>query len=452
MKITILDKTNSPKISKGIKYKFVKGIIDIAEINENEITLILDWIPSKMYLKSVYVDEFSDNFDHKFLKCDINAELFNKYIVFDNSSGYYRFKCFIYNMNKALSTRLTGTFPYSFPKYYAAQTLMDMFKTNTNLDNIKMDDVDQDLSAKLKYTFGLEFETSCGVIPEDRCFADGLIPLRDGSITGNEYSTIVLDSTNGLSMIKQQLLDLREYTFFNKECSLHIHMGGFPAKSLEISILYLLCRGLENTYYDYLLPRYSFSTDRYKSSGKSYCQQQPIFNSFNDLYTYFTEMPFFGSFTSSHPKDPDRTAKWKVEERYFALNLINMLCYAGPKTVEFRFLRPTFNYRKIRFWIAVFNAILKLAEQLASTHNQPSCISDCADPLMTAGKILKDNNLVGANLCFILKLIYGTTSPLAIQLNADYKVLSSLISIQDSTGDYTGSDIYVENKIMKDIL
>ena len=39
-----------------------------------------------------------------------------------------------------------------------------------------------------------------------------------------------------------------------------------------------------------------------------------------------------------------------------------MLCQNGPKTVEFRFLRPTQNIDIILFWIYTLNAILKYAE------------------------------------------------------------------------------------------
>ena len=78
---------------------------------------------------------------------------------------------------------------------------------------------------------GFEFETSAGIIPEEIALRDGLVPLRDGSISGLEYSSVVLTPDNdGLSLLKQQLETLRQYTSFNKECALHIHFGKFPMK------------------------------------------------------------------------------------------------------------------------------------------------------------------------------------------------------------------------------
>ena len=45
---------------------------------------------------------------------------------------------------------------------------------------------------ELPYTFGIEFETAGGFLPQHRLYELGLIPLRDGSITGIEFATVVL--------------------------------------------------------------------------------------------------------------------------------------------------------------------------------------------------------------------------------------------------------------------
>jgi hypothetical protein len=41
------------------------------------------------------------------------------------------------------------------------------------------------------YTFGLEFETAGGFIPQHQLYELGLIPLRDGSIKGIEFTSYV---------------------------------------------------------------------------------------------------------------------------------------------------------------------------------------------------------------------------------------------------------------------
>lgn len=47
---------------------------------------------------------------------------------------------------------------------------------------------------------------------------------------------------------------------------------------------------------------------------------------------------------------------------YFWCNFINALCYDVNKTIEFRFLRPTYNFKKIILWLYIFNGILKYSQ------------------------------------------------------------------------------------------
>ena len=44
-----------------------------------------------------------------------------------------------------------------------------------------------------------------GYIPQEICYRDGLIPLRDGSISGLEYSTVILKGNKGINLLQQQV-------------------------------------------------------------------------------------------------------------------------------------------------------------------------------------------------------------------------------------------------------
>jgi hypothetical protein len=249
-------------------------------------------------------------------------------------------------------------YPYSFSKRYEAIENFNIFEGKQSI----IDHKEFPISKYFKYTFGLEFETNTGVIPEDLCFRDGLIPLRDGSIAGNEYSTVVLDGNNGFNLLYQQIKTLREYTRFDKECSLHIHMGGFPLVPEKILSLYNLCYILQAELRT-ALPEYTFYTSRYKSSGKDYCKLLPGgFDTFDAFYRAFTTVKFFGDLQQGHPHDVERSRKWQIHERYYWANLLNLICYKVNKTMEFRMLRPTYNLEKILFWMYVFNAIMQYAE------------------------------------------------------------------------------------------
>lgn len=253
-----------------------------------------------------------------------------------------------------------GEFPYPLlTREYEASYNIDLISKYTEMNN----DMDLTISKYVDYTFGIEFETSSGYIPQEDLFKYGLIPLRDGSISGIEYSTIVLKGNQGFNLLYKQLELLNCYTKFNKECALHIHFGGFPVD--EDKIL-----NLNNVFYTAFndnqllqtLPNATFHTELYKKNKKSYCKLNPMYQTFNDLYKSFVGINYMGSLTQPHPDDITRTAKWNIHSRYVACNLINMLCYNGPKTIEFRFLRPTQNIDIILFWIYTLNAILKYAE------------------------------------------------------------------------------------------
>ena len=256
-------------------------------------------------------------------------------------------------------------FPYSFDKRYEAAESFKLFAGKQAI----VANYDFPLSKYLKYTFGIEFETCLGIIPEQLCYRDGLIPLRDGSIAGNEYSTVVLSGNNGLSLLYQQLQTLRAYTHFNKECSLHMHFGGFPIDSQKLFRLYQICQFIEPELKT-ILPEYTFCTSKYKSTGKDYCKCLPRYSSFESLYNGLVGIPYENDLLIPHPLDEYRGHKWNVTTRYYWLNIINMICYPNHKTVEFRFLRPTYNLERILFWIYTFNAILLYAESELSVQNR----------------------------------------------------------------------------------
>ena len=80
------------------------------------------------------------------------------------------------------------------------------------------------------------------------------------------------------------------------------------------------------------------------------------------MYYEFCGTKYMGSLTQNHPRDPQRQAKWNIGARYYALNVVNAICYNQAKTVEFRFLRPTFNFNRIELWLFIFEAVIQYAE------------------------------------------------------------------------------------------
>lgn len=248
-----------------------------------------------------------------------------------------------------------GGFPYSFERFYSTRYHEQMFQSKNGIkDSIMFKYIEE-----MPYTFGLEFETSAGYIPEDDLYRVGLIPLRDGSITGLEYSTIVLGGNRGLNALKEQIEVLRDYTIFDKECSLHIHFGSFRLTPEVLLRLNNLFAGSDID--NYVVP-YAFETSRYKANGKDYCDKNQSYLNFNCLYESLVGRHFYGSLCQPHPADTSGDRKWNIHTRYQALNLVNAVCYNNAKTAEFRFLRPTYNFDKILVWLFVLGAFVKYAE------------------------------------------------------------------------------------------
>ncbi len=329
-----------------------------------------------------------------------------------------------------------GGFPYQFPRHYEAAESFHLFKGAQKV----LEEVEYPLAKELKYTFGLEFETSMGYIPQEKCFRDGLIPLRDGSISGIEYSTVVLKGNKGLNLLKQELDTLKEYTMFNKECALHIHMGGFPVDPISIYALYSLWYVVERELLNHeYVPKLTFNTSKYKANGKDYCKMLSGSYTFEDVFEAVTGRKYLGSLVQPHPADVEKRAKWNIKARYYGLNLVNMLCYKGPKTVEFRFLRPSFNYRKITLWLYILNAVLRYAEKLAEEwKKEGNC--DTVNMLMWVVREKYDG------LGGMLLKVYSDKS-VTKYLFQELKLLHTAVAMQRANGDECGRDTIFEDEL-----
>lgn len=308
-------------------------------------------------------------------------------------------------------------YPYTFQKKYEAVQHFNLFKDK----QVKIEDYDFPIAKYVTRTIGIEFETSLGAISEEDCLKYGLIPLRDGSITGVEYSTVILQGNSGFNLLKKQLDLLRQNTFFNKDCSLHIHFGDYPLDPKLIYKLQALLYNIQNEIQCYI-PRYSFYTEKYKSNGKAYCKPLASYSSFSDFFVALTGTPFLGSFTQPHPNDITREHKWNVPTRYYWCNFINLLCYNVNKTVEFRFLRPTYNLEKILTWIYILNGFLEYASRGLRT--------------------------IRVDIRTVLSTVYPKEvfEFLCVQLDK----LNCLRDMQCDNLDYIGEDITLENRLFDD--
>ena len=284
----------------------------------------------------------------------VSYEALKEHIGFDYLRGYYVLGKDINEFNFPLGRE---AFPYNLDRHtYNMKFEEHLFKGKQKISNL----IDFKYINEMPYTFGLEFETAGGFLPQHRLYELGLIPLRDGSISGIEFSTVVLQGNFGFNLLKQQIEELNEHTIFDKDCSLHVHFGGFK---LSGDLLLAVNNLFANSDISRYLPQLSFNTHLYKTNTeKNYCEFNTRFRSFEEMYMALVQRHFYGDFCQPHPRDLTGTRKWCVKQRYKAVNFINALCYNGPKTIEYRMLRPTYNFEKVIGWLFIYAAFIKYAE------------------------------------------------------------------------------------------
>lgn len=228
-------------------------------------------------------------------------------------------------------------------------------------------------------TFGLEFETTAGYIPNRQINNLGLIPLRDGSIAGIEYVSVPLSGTKGLQTTVNIANVLAKKTKFDNTCALHVHIGGVPrTKEFILAFFKLTCFVQDDIYKMFpLYKKYNF-----KVKNKNYSKPYDLFyflsrmdsiitdknidENFDVLFRYlsmghsFSEVGNDLEKVKNHPADPDGHQKWNIRTRYYLHNLIPLI-FGNKKTVEFRIHTPTFDSNKIIPFIFMNGLLVQFA-------------------------------------------------------------------------------------------
>lgn len=416
---------------KNSKYGAGRRKCGIVEVNSEEQTLTIGfftfvpWVSTRINLPG------EQNLDIDLIGLHI---LDQRYLYKNVNQGTYYYTYNVPATDEELAiiySKGSGKWPYLLSREYNVENLNVMGIWSASHDNMDTSKIPPMFNTEhLKYTFGLEFETTRGFIPLYDCVNSGLVPLRDGSISGVEYATIVLEKEKGLFLLSKQLELLKQCTDFDHNCSLHMHLGGMEIGKTSIWNLYLFAKQIQSLFIS-TLGANVFSTAYYKDSQKEYCQKLPNIGSFLDFYCWLSggNSSFLGSFTEPHPQNDNKRHKWNIGARYYWLNFINLCFYNTCKTAEFRFLKPTYNYNKIVNWLFVFNAILLIAEKY-KTVTELNRFQNNIDNL----------NSVNSKFFYIFREVYPDI--LADYLSDFMRKCHTLHSLQYQTNDEKG--IYIE--------
>jgi hypothetical protein len=303
-------------------------------------------------------------------------------------------------------------------------------------------------------TFGVEYETTKGQIPPTKCKELGLIALKDGSIVGLEYATIPLQGEKGLQTLINGIVELRKYTSYDKDCSLHFHIGNIPrTEEFFLAVWKVLCT-LENPMFGLfpLYKKYNFGVKR-----KHYTKPLPIVetlfqmdkvitkdnikSNFGILYNYLSMGQPYSSVKNdlnnvmSHPSDPHGNSKWNIRSRYHWVNLIPLL-FGNKETIEFRLHTPTYDLDKIVNYLVLCTSIINFAKNNTKA-------------ILTQPEIL-----MNLNLGDVVYKISGQMNSVEINRFADYVYAyighrRDYNYMESSRGDLIGNEdgFRVKNKI-----
>lgn len=247
-------------------------------------------------------------------------------------------------------------------------------------------------SENKKYTFGVEIETSDGLLTSEQAneLKLNIMTDKDGSVYsdkgkkygGAEYITGVLQGDSGLRQLKILCRELSKKTLINETCSVHVHLGT-DFDNLFILFMYILGNSIEKDMYSVV------SKNRlYKPNGQmnDFCKPLKNINLKNitpnmteDVYNKTIAENFKKVFSwiscghdesercnrlTNHPKGA-KCGYDKETSRYCWINMVPTYFNTRNNksyTIEFRMMGETTNYYKIKNWLLLCMSLVWFVE------------------------------------------------------------------------------------------
>ena len=322
------------------------------------------------------------------------------------------------------------------------------------------------------YTFGLEIETSEGLLNEKDyddlnvvCVYDGSLKAPDGIAYGGEYVTGVLKGDAGINQVRRLVnVLIANNCKVNNLCSIHLHIGSANFNKENLLAMYKLGIMLEdelfsmmplsrrsNVYCTKLEKIFTASDEKllfesYTNNGKNEwgisqkdLQQKTIDYLFDlRLFNYVKYGKTFRTSIKSVPENQSKPTKSfnklgahphgnkcgydKNAQRYSWLNFVTCLFNnkgVNAKTLEFRLHSGTLNFKKILSWLKICIAFTWFAEN----HQ---------DAIFRGYYIDKNGDKFSIDLSLILKLCYPNSHQLLIDYVKERIGIFNSIQAQDA--------------------
>jgi len=315
-------------------------------------------------------------------------EYYNTFILRNKKSASYRSaitELESYISNKITPESMLGSSQYPEQKHFI-QIRRERVSGGQTFYSPKIMSHDKSSTSKgvggKNYTFGIEYETAAGDVPQYlldsakiKKTGDGSLHDRDYPLSCYEYVSGVLHGDRGLSLMKKQLEAISRFTYFSHLCSTHIHIGGAnntekPIFNRRFSALAIkLGSMIEDDLFD-MVPR--FRDPRVNDWAARYCSSIKKKYGKIDLkdpadwkkklfdFVFDNDVPEAKTF-SKIANSSSKLQRFHIHGRYKWLNLVN--CNTdnsnlnpnnnGFKTIEFRLFPPTISYEELRMYVAI---------------------------------------------------------------------------------------------------
>lgn len=243
----------------------------------------------------------------------------------------------------------------------------------------------------LKYSYGVELETSNGIIPEHilremsvNSVRDGSLKDEDGIVWGAEIVTDVLIGDSGLRHLSKITSEISKRCKINEKAGIHFHVGQGEESNVftkdTIVHLFHLCYLIQDEIQELLPPtrrhneycrnienlRILLPDQSRKLSKEEY--EQVINENYDNIVSYLAHQGNFNPKEHRRTHDHPKGFKCGYDHhvpRYCWINFIPTVFNTrknGVLTVEFRSHSATLNFRKIRNWLLLCMAIVKFSE------------------------------------------------------------------------------------------
>ena len=346
--------------------------------------------------------------------------LLDEYLVQNNGQyreylldGNYYHKSLI--NAKDFSKKLIPSNDYKSSLNYDSKNELNLFSEYyNNLNPVISSDLNKYSSILKDLSFGIEFETSKGIVPLRVLKKTGLMPLRDGSIPGIEYVTVPMSGAKGIHTLINSVNELKKRTDYNDTCSMHIHIGNIPRTKEFILAFFIMTLKFQDEMFSMfpLYKKYNFDVKR-KNYTKPYNQfeflseldpkidDSNIDRNFSVLFNYlhqgndsFSEFNYNLNNVNYHQSDPNGDQKWNIKKRYYFQNFIPLI-FGNKQTIEFRLHTPTYDIDKILGFLfinaSLINFTIKNEKDILNNSsmflNEYKCISNvCYKEIVSLGR------------------------------------------------------------------